>query len=192
MRGIKNLCEVHFFMGEKFEGISWLLVRLTLGFTMLWAFLDKAFGLGFSTCRDKTTGVYMGAMCEKAWFAGGSPTKGFLSNASGPLGSVFKGLAANPVMLNIVSLLFMLGMLGVGIALIAGAGLKIAGYSGAAIMVLMYFASFAPTNNPIMDDHLINAAVFILLTIKVEAGDYYGLGKWWKSQSFVQNNKWLE
>lgn len=181
-------------MGEKLEGAAWLLVRITLGFTMLWAFLDKAFGLGFKTCStiDPTTKVKtVEYMCSKAWFMGGSPTGGFLKFASGPLGKLFQGLSSTSPY-SIINILFMLGMLGIGIALIAGAGLRIAGWSGAAIMIMMYLAAFAPENNPIIDDHLVNLALFILLAVKVEAGDYFGLGKWWKSQSFVQKYKWLE
>jgi hypothetical protein len=44
-------------------------LRLSLGFLFLWAFLDKAFGLGYSTSS------------KDAWIRGGSPTKGFLSGA---------------------------------------------------------------------------------------------------------------
>lgn len=179
------------------------MVRLTLGFTMLWAFLDKAFGLGFKTCRDATT-KSVDVMCQKAWFAGGSPAKGFLLGAkdpvtnmysgnAGPLANVFKILASSDILLNIINVLFMLGLLGIGIALIFGAGLKIAGYSGAALMIFMYLAAFVPENNPIIDDHLVNAAVFLLLAIVgSQSGDGFGLGKWWKSKSFVQKYKWLE
>ena len=44
-------------------------LRLALGFEFLWAFLDKTFGLGYSTPSSQ------------AWINGGSPTKGFLSGA---------------------------------------------------------------------------------------------------------------
>ncbi len=49
-------------------------LRLSLGFLFLWAFLDKTFGLGYSTPS------------AHAWIRGGSPPKGFLSGANvGPL-----------------------------------------------------------------------------------------------------------
>lgn len=48
--------------------IAIALLRLSIGFVFLWAFLDKLFGLGYAT---------PGA---RAWINGGSPTKGFLSN----------------------------------------------------------------------------------------------------------------
>lgn len=174
---------------EKCINTSWLLVRISLGFTMLWAFLDKGFGLGFKTCKDATTGA-VDVMCSKAYFAfdGGSPTTGFLKGASGPLGTLFQKLAG----LGIVDVLYLLGMLGIGVALIAGAGLRIAGYSGAAIMIMMYLAAFAPANNPIFDDHIVYGTVFLLLAITGPGvADKFGLGSWWRSQSFVKDRQWL-
>ena len=51
----------------------WAITRISLGLIFLWAFLDKAFGLGRAT------------PAENAWIDGGSPTAGFLSNApTGP------------------------------------------------------------------------------------------------------------
>lgn len=54
---------------------AWLAAtRIAVGFLMLWAFLDKLFGLGYST------------PAAKSWLNGGSPTNGFLSHvAVGPL-----------------------------------------------------------------------------------------------------------
>lgn len=46
------------------------LLRLVLGFEFLWAFLDKTFGLGYTT------------PAAKSWLNGGSPTKGYLSSIS--------------------------------------------------------------------------------------------------------------
>jgi thiosulfate dehydrogenase [quinone] large subunit len=45
------------------------LARIGLGWTFLWAFADKLWGLGFST------------LPEKSWLAGASPTTGFLKFA---------------------------------------------------------------------------------------------------------------
>ena len=57
-------------------------LRIATGLIFLWAFLDKLFGLGYAT---------PGA---KAWIAGGSPTKGFLSSVdAGPFTSVFHAIA---------------------------------------------------------------------------------------------------
>ena len=80
----------------------WLAVaRIGVGFIFLWAFLDKTFGLGYSTAS------------AKAWIVGGSPTSGFLGHVSaGPLRTFFNALAGS----GLVDALFMLGMLAVGVA----------------------------------------------------------------------------
>ena len=175
-------------MGEKCVGYSWLAVRLVLGFTMLWAFFDKLLGLGFATCRDKTTHA-VNYMCSSAWLYGGSPTTGFLKfGTAGPLGGLFKSLAGS----GIVDFLFMAGLLGIGLALILGAGLKIAGYSGSAMMLFMYLAAFVPENNPLTDDHIINLTIFILLAVMADAAtEKYSIAKWWRNLSFVKDRKWL-
>ncbi len=97
-----------------FGEVTWAVTRLGLGFVFLWAFLDKTFGLGKAT------------PAEKSWLNGGSPTRGFLSSVEGPFAGVFNGLAGNVV----ADWLFMAGLAGIGIALIAGIGMRIAAVSG--------------------------------------------------------------
>lgn len=80
-------------------------LRIGLGLVFLWAFLDKTFGLGFST------------KSAQAWIHGGSPTQGFLGHVEvGPLQSTFRSIAGA----GWVNTLFMLALLGLGVALIAG------------------------------------------------------------------------
>ncbi len=95
---------------------GWLAtLRIATGFVFLWAFLDKTFGLGCAT------------QSENAWINGGSPTRGFLSSvAVGPLESTFHSWAGDPW----ADWLFMLGLLGVGVAVILGVGLRLAAVSG--------------------------------------------------------------
>src|SRR3989338_5392234 len=82
--------------------IVFIALRLVMGFIFLWAFLDKVFGLGFATTRDK------------AWLQGGSPTTGFLSfGVKGPFAEIFHSLAG----VIVVDWLFMLGLLFVGLTL---------------------------------------------------------------------------
>jgi len=88
----------------------WAMLRIAMGWTFLWPFLDKLLGLGFSTATDKS------------WLAGGSPTAGFLKSAIGPLSSLYKSMAGSPV----VDWLFMISLLGLGVALILGIGMRIA------------------------------------------------------------------
>jgi thiosulfate dehydrogenase (quinone) large subunit len=158
------------------------LLRMSMGWVFLWAFFDKLIGLGFSTCR--VDGV-VDVLCKKAWLMGGSPTFGFLSNASGPFAPLFHAIAGHPI----VNTLFMLGLLGVGVALITGAGMRLGTWGGALMLVLMYVAS-PPTTNPFLDDHIVYALVLVLLRW-MHAGDYYGLGQWWHHHSFVHKYPWL-
>jgi len=105
--------------------------RILLGFYFLWAFVDKVFGLGYST------------PAERAWVNGGSPTTGFLTNATAesPLAGLFSALAGVPL----VDWLFMLGLLGVGVTLILGVGVRVGAIAGAAMLLFMYLAEFPLT-----------------------------------------------
>lgn len=138
-------------------------VRITLGFTFFWAFVDKLFGLGFATKP------------ENAWIAGGSPTYGFLSfGTAGPLAPLYQSLAGNPI----IDALFMFGLFGLGTALLLGIGLKIAAIGGPLLMLLMWSAHLPPTNNPLVDDHIVFAFIIPALAA-VQAGKTWGLGGWW-------------
>jgi len=161
-------------MENKINNI-WALLRILLGFIFLWAFLDKLIGLGFSTAK------------EKAWILGGSPTLGFLINSAGPLSSFYNSIAGHPA----TNILFMLGLLLIGLSLILGIGIKIASYSGILLMFLMWTAVLPPANNPIIDDHIIY--IFVLIGVLISnAGRYYGLGLRWSKLKLVKKNKWLE
>ena len=134
-----------------------VLLRLSMGFIFLWAFIDKTFGLGFATTADK------------AWISGGSPTFGFLSfGVKGPFANLFHSLAG----VGIVDWLFMLGLLFIGLALIFNKFVKWAAFAGVIMMLLMYLALLLPANNPIIDDHIIYILVLILITFKSEKQIY--------------------
>lgn len=79
----------------------------------------------------------------------------------------------------------MTGVLLIGVTLIAGIGVRIAGYSGALMMMLMYLSMLWPENNPFMDEHIIYAVIFIALA-NVNPGDTWGLGRWWSKTSLVK------
>jgi thiosulfate dehydrogenase [quinone] large subunit len=145
-------------------------LRLSLGWVFLWAFLDKTFGLGRAT------------PAEGAWIDGGSPTEGFLANApTGPFADTFNSIAGAAW----ADWLFMIGLAGIGVALILGIGMRIAAVAGAVMLVLMWAAVLPPANNPFMDDHLIYAMVLFLLA-SLHAGDVLGLGRQWKSLGIVK------
>jgi len=152
------------------------IARLMVGFTFLWAFLDKTFGLGFST------------PAESSWLQGGSPTSGFLGGsiaAGNPFASVWEFfLAINPV----TDVLFMLGLLAVGVTLMLGIGTRIAALAAAAMYSLMYLAAFPIASNPLYDTHLL-LAVAVIAMAGLAAGDHVGLGRQW--HRLVKGNRFL-
>jgi thiosulfate dehydrogenase [quinone] large subunit len=144
-------------------------LRIMFGFTFLWAFFDKLFGLGFST------------PVERAWVNGGDPTMGFLSKSDGTFGPAFQSLAGQFW----VSPLFMLGLLGIGLALIFGVGLRVAAVAGALMYGFMYLASLPLVTNPVIDDHLSGAVTLVLFALAY-AGDTWGFGNWWKNTTITK------
>jgi thiosulfate dehydrogenase (quinone) large subunit len=162
------------------------IVRVVTGFAFLWAFLDKTFGLGYAT------------PAARAWVNGGSPTKGFLSRvAVGPLEGTFQAIAGAAW----ADWLFMVGLLGIGIALILGIGLRAAAVSGTVMMLLMWAAEWplakttsagepSMSTNPIVDYHVVYALVLVALALTY-AGHTLGLGKLWAGLPFVQRHRWL-
>jgi thiosulfate dehydrogenase [quinone] large subunit len=149
-------------------------IRLALGWVFLWAFLDKVFGLGFATPS------------ERSWLNGGSPTNGFLGAAEGPFSGFYQGIAGSGV----ADVLFMAALLGVGVALLLGIGMRLAAGAGALLTVMMWSAVLPPGNNPFMDDHLIYAAVLVVLAL-LGAGTTLGLGRAWAATPLVQRAPWL-
>lgn len=126
-----------------------------MGLIFLWAFVDKLFGLGFAT------------PAERSWLNGGSPTFGFLTNATkGPFAEFFQSLAG----IAIVDWLFMLGLLFVGLTLIINRYVTFGAIAGGIMMVLMWLAVFPPENNPLLDEHIVYALVLALLAVKNREG----------------------
>jgi thiosulfate dehydrogenase (quinone) large subunit len=151
-------------------------VRIALGWVFLWAFLDKLFGLGHETAS------------KSAWINGGHPTNGFLKNAAaGPFKGFYNNLAGSTV----VDTLFMLALLGIGIALILGIGMRIAAAAATVLLVMMFAAVLPPENNIFMDDHLIYAGTIVGLAL-TGAGTTFGLGKWWNQTALVKKAPWLK
>jgi len=164
------------------------LLRISLGWVFLWAFIDKTFALGFGTGRNPETGVvdYFG---DAAWINGGSPTEGFLTfGTKGPFADFFQSFAGAAW----ADWGFMLGLLGIGIALILGIGIRIAAVGGAALLLCMWAASAIwPDNNPFMDDHIIYAIALGLLAF-MGAGRTWGLGRVWERVPYVSRHGWLK
>ncbi|MFF4536012.1 hypothetical protein [Streptomyces aureus] len=161
-------------------------LRLLTGFVFLWAFLDKTFGLGYATPSGK------------GWIDGGSPTKGFLSSvAAGPMRSTFHSWAGAAW----ADWLFMLGLLGIGVALTVGIALRLAAVAGTVMMAFMWLAEWPParhladgspsmSTNPFADYHVIYAVVLVALAA-AGAGATWGLGRLWERLPFVGRAPWL-
>ncbi|WP_448072871.1 DoxX family protein [Georgenia yuyongxinii] len=148
--------------------------RIILGWTFVWAFVDKLFGLGFSTPS------------ENAWIGGGSPAQGFIKGSESPF-SGFLSIFANPF----GDVLFMVGLLGLGVALVLGAGLRIAAVAGTLLFLFMYLALLPAAvggTNPITTAHWLEAAVIITSALTL-SGDTWGVGKWWAG--VIGKNTWL-
>ena len=159
---------------EKAARYTWAVLRLALGWIFLWAFIDKLFGFGFATPE------------ARSWINGGSPTKGFLTNATGPFESFYRSIAGDTW----ADWLFMIGLAGIGIALILGIGTRIAAATGGLLLILMWTASLPLDTNPFLDDHLIYAGLLVGLAL-VGAGDTLGFGKVWARLPVVRNAPWL-
>lgn len=150
-------------------------LRALLGWIFVWAFIDKLFGLGFNTLKDQS------------WLNHVSPTTNFLKFAtSGPFKDFFQSLAGYLI----VDYLFMLGLLLIGLALILGIATKIASYSGALMLFLMYLATLPLEYNPIVDEHIIY--IVVLFTLKsTKADKYFSLNSWWLNKKIVKKYNFL-
>jgi thiosulfate dehydrogenase [quinone] large subunit len=167
-------------------GQALAVLRVVMGLTFLWAFVDKVFGLGYATSS------------AQAWVNGGSPTKGFLAHVEvGPLQSVLRDFAGTGV----ADWLFMLALLGVGAALLFGVGMRVAATAGVLLLASMWIAEWplarftsdgtaTASTNPLIDYHLIYIVVVIVLAV-FAAGDTWGLGRRWAELDVVHRYRWL-
>lgn len=149
--------------------------RVLMGFVFLWAFFDKLLGLGYST------------KLEHALINGGSPTTGYLSSLDGTFSAFFNSLAGNPF----VDMLFMLGLLGVGVGLTFGIAMRISVIAGSLMLFLMWLAALPISTNPFVDDHVMYICVLVILGFAYPL-QRLSLGGTWRSLDFVKNNRWLE
>jgi thiosulfate dehydrogenase (quinone) large subunit len=158
-------------------------LRIGFGVTFLWAFFDKLLALGYATGVNPETGA-VDRFGPDAWINGGSPTFGFLTFGvpeDNPFREFFNGLAGDTW----VNWLFMLALLGIGLALTFGVGMRIAAASGALLYLMMWVASMPLENNPVVDDHLLGAVTMVVLATTL-AGDTWGLGKQWARTDLVR------
>ncbi|MCB7137861.1 DoxX family protein [Cellulosimicrobium marinum] len=151
--------------------------RLGGAVVFLWPFTDKLLGLGYAT------------PAERAWVAGGAPTQGYLQNGvQGPLASTFTAMAGP-----LTDWLFMLGLLGVGMALLLGIGLRVAAVSGSVLFALLWLSQWPVTpgsTNPVVDSHVVIILLLAVLATTL-SGDTWGLGRRWAVLPLVRRAPWL-
>jgi len=133
--------------------ITWVTLRLFMSGMFLWPFFDKVFGLGFAT------------KSADAWINGASPTAGFLSfGTRGPFADFFQSMVGLGFYgVNIIDWLFMLGILGTGLALLFNRFVVWGALAGSLIMLFIYMAAFPPEHSPLLDDHLLQILALVLL-----------------------------
>ena len=177
--------------GSRLGWTALSIARILIGFVFLWAFIDKLFALGFSTGKDSKTGVvdYFG---PKAWIHGAHVTEGYLKSSSGPLGSFFSGLGAQ----RWTDWVFMIGLAGIGLALMFGIGTKVAAWSGVAMLAMMYTTHAWPgtvtgATNPFLDEHIVYGVTAVGIVFVELQRQAVGLGAWWRKLPIVQKNNWL-
>ena len=154
----------------------WGASRILLGWIFLWSFLDKLFGLGYSTPS------------AQSWLNGGSPTAGYLKyGTSGMFSGFYNSIAGYQV----VDVLFMLALLALGVALTLGIGSRLATYGGTLFLLLLWSTNLPPVQNPLIDEHII--FIFLLWGLWwVKVGKIYGLGERWSKTTLVKRLPWLE
>jgi thiosulfate dehydrogenase [quinone] large subunit len=157
-------------------------LRIAFGLTFVWAFFDKLLALGYHTGYDQDGNL--DRFGDAAWINGGSPTEGFLAfgvNPESPFADLFHNLAGSAI----VDWLFMLGLLGIGLTLTLGIGLRLGAAAGTLLYLMMYAAVMLPENNPVLDDHLIGALSLLVLALTL-SGDTWGAGKAWANTPLVR------
>ena len=148
--------------------------RILVGWLLLWGFLDKMFGLGFQTPAGQ------------GMIDGVSPSSFVIYASGGIFADLFKAMGGNLA----VDLLFMAGLLIIGILLIVGMASRITTILTMAFMAVMFLLQVPPVDNPLIDYH-------ILLLVAMPAVYWLGgfdklsVNEWWCSTVFVERFPFL-
>jgi thiosulfate dehydrogenase [quinone] large subunit len=159
------------------------LLRIGLGFLYLWAFLEQAFGIGYTNTTTPagqlpTFGWHFSYDSSSGWITSGfthSPTAPFITSLHGPVGWVLQQF---PTGFDDFMWMFAIG--GLGVALLSGIFMRIAGWGGFLLNLIIWFSAFPPEGNPIVDGEHMAFAFSILLLMYLQAGNRWGLGRWWR------------
>jgi thiosulfate dehydrogenase (quinone) large subunit len=165
------------------------MMRITLGLVYLWAFIAQGFGVIYTNKAAAPADAAAPAKLDyswhfsydasKGWISSGfshSPTEAFVSkNLDGPLAFIPQKLPTG-----LVDFLWIFALAGLGIGLTLGIASNIAGWGGFALNVIIWFSTFPPSTNPIIDAEHATFALAFLLLMWLQASNYWGIGRWWR------------
>jgi thiosulfate dehydrogenase (quinone) large subunit len=161
------------------------LLRISLGLIYLWAFIAQRFGIVYSNSITTATGKpgsygwHFSYDSSLGWISSGfthSPTAAYIGNTHGPLAFIVQHLRQG-----LDDFGWMFAIAGLGIALTSGIFMRIAGWGGFALNILIWFSGFPPASNPAIDGTHTIYALLLLLLMFLHAGRRWGFGTWWES-----------
>lgn len=130
---------------KEFSSWTMLILRVSLGFLFFYAGVSKF---------------------------GNFTAKGYLLNLEGPFSALFKPLAGN----FLVDQLVIWGLTLIGISLMLGILVRFSSFWGIILMLLLYLSGYPPQHAFIVDDHIIYIAV-LLVFMTSNVGHFMGLDK---------------
>jgi thiosulfate dehydrogenase [quinone] large subunit len=143
--------------------------RILVGWIFLWPFFDKLFGLGFQTPAGNG-------------FADGVSPSSFVTFVTdGIFAGFYSSIGGNLF----VDILMMAALIGVGVTLMLGFASKVSTVSAIAFLVVMYTLCVPPTDNPIIDYHII-LCFGLLATLFLGGFDRLSVNEKWKSLWIVK------
>lgn len=84
-----------------------------------------------------------------------------------------------------MDVLFMAALLALGVALILGIGMRLAGVGGVVLYLMMWTVAMPPETNPVIDDHILGAISIAVLSLTM-AGNTWGFGQLWANTPLVK------
>jgi len=172
--------------------ITIAVMRIALGLVYLWAFISQGFGIGYTNKATPPPDSPAGAPvvyewtfnvdADNGWITSGfdhSPTEAYVdNNLHGPLAFIPQNLPTG-----LVDFMWIFALAGLGIALTFGVFANIAGWGGFVMNILIWLATFPPSTNPLIDGEHVTFALAILLFMWLQASNYWGVGRWWRSHT---------
>jgi thiosulfate dehydrogenase [quinone] large subunit len=164
------------------------LLRIGLGLLYLWAFVSQGFGVEYTNTANPDAahpshGWHFSYSSDLGWITSGfkhSPTAGFVNGTYGPLAFIAKDLPTG-----VDDTFWIIALGGLGIALTFGIAMGIAGWGGFLLNIIIWLSNFPPASNPLIDGEHMAFAFSILLLMFLQAGNYWGLGRWWRRHTPV-------